>query len=133
VHACSDHLRLPTWLHEGLAMVTVDRFARQPTVKPDTLDAVSTGSKESRPRQGGYGQAGLDSLLYLAVRGYWITRYLAEAHPGLLARQIAHRQSHAEIEDALAAGMAMSREEFWQRIDAIVGSHFERGRTRRGG
>jgi hypothetical protein len=125
VHACSDRLRLPTWLHEGLAMVTVDRLARKPTVKAETLDTMSAGSKESRPRQGGYGQAGLDSLLYLAVRGYWITRYLAEAHPALLARQLAQRQSHAELEDAVAAGLGMSREEFWRRIDGIVVSHFE--------
>ncbi|MBN1657171.1 MAG: hypothetical protein JXA93_02155 [Anaerolineae bacterium] len=132
VHACSDALCLPTWLHEGLAMVTVDRYARRPTVNPETLDALRTGSRESKPRQGGYGQAGLDSLLYLAVRGYWITRYLAEAHPALLARQLARRQSHAELEDAVAAGLAMSREEFWHRIDGIVLSHFEKSAVRRG-
>jgi hypothetical protein len=133
VHVCSNHLRLPTWLHEGLAMVTVDRFATRPTVKAETMEVLSGGSKESKPQWGGYGQAGLDSLLYLAVRGYWITRYLAEARPALLARQLAQRQSHAELEDAVAAGLAMSREEFWRRIDGIVLAHFEKSSVRRGG
>jgi hypothetical protein len=36
VHACGDDLQLPTWLHEGLAMVTVDRFAGRATVKAET-------------------------------------------------------------------------------------------------
>lgn len=36
-HACSDHPRLPTWLHEGLAIVNVDHFAGRPTVKAETL------------------------------------------------------------------------------------------------
>ena len=133
VHACSEHLHLPTWLHEGLAMVTVDRFAQRPTVKAETLDALLTGSKENALRRGGDGQAGLEGLLYLAVRGYWITRYLAEAHPALLSRQLAQRQPHGDLEDAVAAGLAMSREEFWRRIDGIAVSHFEVSFVRRGG
>ena len=36
-HACSNHLRLPTWLHEGLAMVSVDRLRGRPSVKRETL------------------------------------------------------------------------------------------------
>lgn len=125
-HVCSDWLHLPAWLREGLAMVTVDRLARRPTVKPETLAAGVSGSPGPRPRQGGYGQVGLDSLLTQAVRGYWITRYLAEKHPALLARQLAHRQPPADLEDALAAGMGMDRDEFWRRIDGLVTSHFEK-------
>jgi hypothetical protein len=126
VHACSDHLRLPTWLHEGLAMVTVDRFAGKPTVKAETLDTLAGQSRRSRPQEG-YGgfSSDPDSLLYLAVRGYWITRYLAEAQPALLRGQLARRQSHDALEGTLAAGMEMDREGFWSRIDSIVLSQFE--------
>ena len=32
-HAFSSHLKLPMWLKEGLAMVSVDKYAGKPTVK----------------------------------------------------------------------------------------------------
>ncbi|MGD8398007.1 MAG: hypothetical protein PVG11_04060 [Anaerolineae bacterium] len=125
VHACSDHLRLPRWLHEGLAMVTVDRFAGKPTVRADTRQALAGRAGEGRP-QGGHARAASDpdSLLYLAVRGYWITRYLAEVHPALLRRQLARRQSQDAVEGALAAGLGVEPGEFWHEIDNMVMSHF---------
>lgn len=125
VHAFSDHLRLPTWLHEGLAMATVDRFAGKPTVKADTLEALTRQSPGTRPQEGYGGMAvDLDRLLYLAARGYWITRYLADTQPGLLRGLLEQRQSHEVLENTLAAGLGMSRDEFWSRIDGIVTAHF---------
>jgi hypothetical protein len=126
VHACSDHLGLPTWLHEGLAMVTVDRFAGRPTVKAETLAALANGPGETRP----WGRVGVlsadpDALMALAVRGYWITRYLAEVEPGLLKGQLARPQSHEALEGALAAGLGMSGEELRDQIDGLVASHFK--------
>jgi len=125
VHAFSDHLRLPTWLHEGLAMVTVDRFAGKPTVKADTLEALTRQSPGMRPQER-YGGTAVDPdrLLYLAARGYWITRYLADTQPGLLRGLLEQRQSHEVLEGTLAAGLGMSRDEFWSRIDGMVLAHF---------
>ena len=37
VHACSAYLKLPMWLNEGIAVVTVDRFLERPTIKEETL------------------------------------------------------------------------------------------------
>jgi hypothetical protein len=128
VHACSDHLRLPTWLHEGLAMVTVDRFAGRPTVKAETLAALASGPGETGPRgRVGALSADPEALVYLAVRGYWITRYLAEVEPALLKGQLARPQSHEALEGALAAGLGMNGEEFRDQIDAVVATHFEEG------
>ena len=125
VHACTDHLRLPTWLHEGLAMVTVDRFAGKPTVKAETLEALTRQPPGARPQEG-YGRMAVapDRLLYLAARGYWITRYLADTQPGLLRGLLEQRQSHEVLEGTLAAGLGMSRDEFWSRIDGMVLAHF---------
>jgi hypothetical protein len=125
VHACSDHLKLPNWLHEGLAMVTVDRFVGKPTVKPETLETVAGRSQGTRPPEG-YGRfaSDPDSLLYLATRGYWITRYLAETRPALLTRLLAQRQTHEALESTLANEFGMSREAFWRQIDGIVVAHF---------
>jgi hypothetical protein len=126
VHACSEHLRLPSWLHEGLAMITVDRFAGKATVKGVTLQTLASLSQGTRPQEGYAGfSSDPDSLLYLAVRGYWITRYLAEAQLALLREQFAQPQPHEALEGALAAGMGMDLEEFWSRIDSVVVSHFE--------
>jgi hypothetical protein len=127
VHACSDHLRLPAWLHEGLAMVTVDRFAGKPTVKRETLAALASRPAGTRPQAGaGALSADPDSLVYLAVRGYWITRYLNEAQPALLKGLLARPQSYEALEGALAAGLGMSGEEFRDQIDGIVASHLSR-------
>jgi len=41
VHACSAHLGLPTWLNEGIATVTVDRFLARPTIRQETLAGIS--------------------------------------------------------------------------------------------
>jgi len=49
VHACSSHLRLPMWLNEGIAMVTVDRFVGEQTVRMDTLDLVKNFSAHNQP------------------------------------------------------------------------------------
>jgi hypothetical protein len=118
VHACSDHLRLPTWLHEGLAMVTVDGLAGAPTVKAETLQALAIAPSDPRASD-------LEGLVYLAVRGYWVTRYLAEARPALLKQQLAQRQLPGALEDALADGLGLEPEAFRRQIDSTVLSYFE--------
>jgi hypothetical protein len=128
VHACSDHLGLPAWLHEGLAMVTVDRFAGRPTVKAETLAALASGAGERGSQEKARAlSADPEALVYLAVRGYWMTRYLAEEEPGLLREQLARQQSHEALEAVLAAGLGMRGEEFRGRIDGMVAAHFEEG------
>jgi hypothetical protein len=117
------HLKLPTWLHEGLAMVTVDHFAGQPTVKAETLGTLAA---QPQPRVAG-ASSDPDSLVYLAVRGYWITRYLTEVYPGLLEEQLTRRQSHEALEGALAVGMALEPADFWSQIDRRVVFHFGGG------
>jgi hypothetical protein len=124
VHAYTAHLGLPAWLHEGLAMVTVDRLAGRSTVKAETLDVLRRQSQGGRPQEG-YRGAAIDeeSLLYLAVRGYWITRYLADTRPQTL-RGLLEQQPHDALESRLADEMGMSPDQFWQAIDDIVVSHF---------
>jgi hypothetical protein len=125
VHAATDPLQLPSWLHEGLAMVTVDRLAGRPTVQAKTLELLAGRQPAARPQEG-YGQAGVDEegLIYLAVRGYWITRYLAETRPELLRALLGGRQPHEALEARLAAELGMDRDEFWARIDGMVAAHF---------
>ena len=129
-HVCSDHLRLPTWLHEGLAMVTVDHLAGRPTVKSETLQTLAGESAGTQAQaRFGHPSSAPDNLVRLAVRGYWITRYLAETQPALLREQIAQQQPREVLEAALAARLELEPEEFWRRIDGIERSYFEAALT----
>ena len=126
VHAATAHLQLPSWLHEGLAMVTVDLLAGRPTVRAETLERLAGREAAARP-QAGNSRPGVDEegLIYLAVRGYWLTRYLADTRPELLRALLGQRQPHEALEARLAAELGMDRDEFWARIDGLVTAHFQ--------
>jgi hypothetical protein len=129
VHAFTAHLKLPAWLNEGVAMVTVDRFVGEPTVKEETIAALAQRSGRKRPK--GYGRLGVrdsEGLVYHYVRGYWITRYLVETQPGLLKSLLGRRRSRKALESELAGGLGVSRESFWEVIDGMVVSHVELAR-----
>jgi hypothetical protein len=125
VHAFTDHLRLPVWLHEGMAMVTVDRFAEKRTVHPETLEPVKRWSERAGP--GGIEELRLedpDAVVYLYVRGYWLTRYVEETRPGLLKGLLARSLRSAALESEIAAAYGMEREEFWGGIDGTLVARF---------
>ncbi|MCP4542311.1 MAG: hypothetical protein GY832_34755 [Chloroflexi bacterium] len=125
-HAFTSHLKLPMWLNEGLAQITSDEFLGKPTVRLDTLQALTSSSRETDP--GRYRKARVsdpDALVYHYVRGYWITRYIQDTHPDLLKSLFTRRYPHKALETRVAAAFGMSYEEFWTKIDGMVVSHFE--------
>ncbi len=124
-HACSNHLRLPTWLHEGIAMVSVDRLRDRPSVKMETLDLIKAKSVKCRPS--GYPRSSLkaaDAWVYLYARGYWLTRYLLVERPDLLRRLLERRRSHKEVEAEVLEAFGVGHEEFWSGIDGVLVTHF---------
>ena len=125
-HAFTAHLKLPMWLNEGLAVLTVDRLRGKPTVKQETLDLLArSAGGENLQRVGKISTRNQDAVIYLYVRGYWITRYLEDAHPGLIKSFLSQRRSHTELENKVVSALNMSREAFWNDIDGMVVSHFE--------
>jgi hypothetical protein len=127
-HAFTAHLRLPMWLNEGIAMVTVDRLAGQPTVQPETvhvLKAASQGAASQGYRQ--VLQSDVDTMVYQVVRGYWLTRYIEDTRPDLLRGLLQQRQPQKVLESKVAAAYEMEMEGFWSGIDSIVASHFGEG------
>jgi hypothetical protein len=125
VHAFTAHLRLPAWLNEGLAMVTVDRYAGRPTVRDDTVLLLEDHSREGRPEE--YGRLGVrdrEALLYHYVRGYWLTRYLADERPELLKRLLNRRRRRGELENEVAAALGMEPAGFWDEIDGVIAAHY---------
>jgi hypothetical protein len=126
VHACSAHLRLPVWLNEGIAVVTVDRMLGKQTIRKETLSLLRDFEPKAPPptyRQ--LSRMDLDAIAYHAVRGYWIVRHLEAIHPGLVRGLLAKRQASVAIESAVAAELGLAPTRFWQEIDRFVADYFE--------
>ena len=105
IHALSDHLKLPVWLHEGLAMVTVDRLLDKETVLRATLDRLDTAEGGAGRRD--YDVAAGDAMVTLYAKGYWWTRYLAEAEGDRLRALLTRRRARGVLERELAAALKM--------------------------
>ncbi|MCJ7625194.1 MAG: hypothetical protein MUO76_16985, partial [Anaerolineaceae bacterium] len=124
-HAFTAHLKLPAWLNEGLAMVTVDLFHGEPTVRQDSVEVLAKGEQ-----LGGLGRShkisieNKDVLVYQVGRGYWLVRYLVDTKPHLLRELLSRRYQIPELEQKVAAECDMEREEFWKEIDGMVVAHF---------
>ena len=126
VHACSAHLRLPSWLNEGIATVTADRFLGRPAIRWETLAFVRDFVPKGPPptyrqlsRQGG------EAIAYHGTRGYWLVRYLEEKCPGFLRHTFSLRQDGRAIERDVVAELGMEPERFWSDIDGVIAGHFE--------
>jgi hypothetical protein len=131
VHACSAHLRLPTWLNEGIATVTVDRFLGRPTIIQETLKFMGGFlPKGAPPTYRELSRMGIEAIVYHGVRGYWLVRYMEEEHPGFLKRMFSLSRDLQAIEREMAMELAMEPESFWREIDDVVVGHFERERVR---
>jgi hypothetical protein len=124
-HGFASHLKLPSWLYEGIAMVAVDELVGAPTVRADTIAALADSSREKSPERGGRLRVDdKEAFAYHYVRGYWITRYLKDTRLELLQDLLKERQAHEALEKALAESLGLDRDTFWQEIDGIVTAHY---------
>jgi hypothetical protein len=134
VHACSAHLRLTTWLNEGIAVVSTDRFQGRPTIREETLAFIRDFEpKAPPPTYRELSRMDLEAIAYHGVRGYWIALYLEKTHPGLLRRMFSQGQDGQAIERAVIAELGMEPEQFWQDIDGLATDHFGREGNSRSG
>ena len=125
-HAFSSHLNLPTWLHEGLAMISSDRGIQKQTVRGDTLLLLKESSqKEKSSEKINLKVQCREEIVLIYVRGYWLTRYLAETQPEILKNLLTHNYSHQTMEAKIASGVGIKQEDFWKQIDESVVAHFE--------
>jgi len=65
-----------------------------------------------------------DTWVYLYARGYWLTRYLSENQPTLLAELLSRRRTRGEVEERVAKAFDRSGEEFWGGIDDVLVTYF---------
>lgn len=126
-HAASSHLRLPPWLNEGLAAVSVDRFMGKQTIRPESLGLVERlQPKGPPPSYRAMARLDGETLAYHAVRGYWIVRFLEDAHPGFIRSLLTSRRSSKVIERQLSRQLGLPQADLWRVIDAAVVEHFRR-------
>lgn len=126
VHACSAHLRLPTWLNEGIATVTVDRFLGMPTIRQETLEFMRGFVPKTVPstyRE--LSRMGVEAIAYHGMRGYWLVRYLEEKCSGFLRHMFSLRQDARALEREMISELGMEPESFWSKIDGVIVGHFE--------
>ena len=125
-HAFTSHLKLPMWLKEGLAMVSVDKYAGKPTIKPETLDLLANAAHDTSP--GSYRQARIsdpDILVYHTVRGYWLTRFIEETQPELLLELLKQPYKPDILEDRVADKYRLDANSFWHQVNGMIVSHFK--------
>lgn len=124
-HACAAHLRLPAWLNEGLATVTVDRFAGQRTILVETLKLIRDYQpKAPPPTYRALSRMRGEAFVYHAVRGYWLTGYVEEKRPGFLKRKFSRDWQASTIEREIAIELGLRPENFWSEIDTVISHHF---------
>lgn len=130
VHACSAHLRLPAWLNEGIAVLTVDQFSGKQTIRQDTLELVRDFlPKAPPPTYRRLSRMAGDAIAYHGTRGYWLVRYLEEKHPGFLRKMLSMPRDAKTIERETASKLKLAPEIFWNDIDRVMVEYFEkRGR-----
>jgi hypothetical protein len=125
-HAFSSHLKLPTWLHEGLAMVTSDRGLEQQTVRSDTLLLLKeTNQKVKSSDKINLKAQTREEVVLIYVRGYWLTRYLWQSSPDLLLSLLKQRRVPDAVEKRIAEEYSIEPEKFWAEMEKRVVSHFE--------
>jgi len=125
-HASTLHLRLPAWLNEGLAMLAVDRYCGESTLRIETLEILENPLPERTRRSSRHIDIDdLDRLVYTYVRSYWITRYLEVAHPGLIKGLLAEGKSRPDLDAKIGAAMGIAPENLWSHINPIVVSYFQ--------
>ena len=125
VHAFTIHLRLPTWLHEGVATLAMEHYLNRRIVRDDSLERLTgwgylNHRRGTEPLRVDRQQA----LIAQYARGYWLTRYLDETQPQLLRDLLSRRMRHKALEAKVASAFGKEPGSFWQEIDGDLCSRY---------
>jgi hypothetical protein len=117
VHAFTFHLKLPIWLHEGLATLAMEYYLDRRIVREETLENLpqpsltSTSSATEKLR--------VDdprALISQYVRGYWLTRYIEETRVELLKDLLSKRYRRKEFEEKVASVFGKDQKNYWKYV-----------------
>lgn len=125
LHAFTFHLKLPTWLHEGLATLAMEHYLDRRIVREETLENLPNLSLSHIGRGTVKLRVGRqDALISQYVRGYWLTRYIEDTRPALLKDLLSERHGQQELEEKVASAFGKDQESFWKDIDGELRSHW---------
>lgn len=127
VHAFTFHLKLPNWLHEGLATLAMEYFLERRIVRGETLQipGLIPAAQIGKPA----GRLRVDdpqALIAQYALGYWVTRYIDETQPELLKGVLRTRLEHTTLEERVASAYGKDLDSFWKDINCELISWFER-------
>jgi hypothetical protein len=118
VHAFTFHLKLPAWLHEGLATLAMEYYLDRRIVREETLENLAhLGLKHKGLRTVRLCVDDTQLMLAQYARGYWLTRHIDEAQPEVMRDLLVARMGHEELNDRVAKAFGKERKSFWEDID----------------
>lgn len=123
-HACTDDLRLPVWLHEGLAMAMSDHVLNVQTVLPRSRRLIRAQDLTPEKLKMAYRGRDREGLLALYAAGYWLVRWLEEAQPSVLKDLLGQRMPHLEVESRVASALGCQPEQIWNCLEAMAADEF---------
>jgi len=125
-HAFSASLRLPLWLNEGIAMITVDEYFGMPTVRSETLYLLSQEQRRSVASYQNLVNMKNDEIAYNYVRGYWITRFLMDTNPELLKEVLQKGQNSNSIEKLISSTLNINNIVLQEETDRLAFEYFKK-------
>ena len=129
-HSCTARLKLPAWLNEGLAMVTVDLLVGKPTVRPETVAALAaTPSSSYRRKYPAFSAKAPEEFIRYFVLGYWRVRFLEETRPGLLRKLLAKGRRPGNWLLEIAAACELEPGSAGADLDRAALEHFQEKAT----
>ena len=124
-HACSANLRLPAWLNEGLAAVTVDRYLEKRTIRMDTFELLRSFKPYGSPATYAIlSRSDPQAIAYQSALGYWLVQYLEDVRPGYLNHLLTLPPNPRMIDTTIAAELGIEPVGFWSKIPDMIVAHY---------
>lgn len=118
-HACTPHLLATPWLNEGVALLSVDRFATRPSFTLTSLSTLQSFRPPKAYRQlGRFNQAEVVAFYRLS---YWLSRYVQEAHPSMFRAWLVRPK---RLEAELADLFQVERHSLWHSVPERLQTYF---------
>jgi len=121
-HACSLRLPMPSWLKEGLPMVTVDRYFGFTTVNSGTLETLQALPDLMHIKSSDVHTP--DRIAALYGQSYWLTRYLEDTRPGLLKSLLGEMKSVRDFQHEVETAVGVDKDTFWQELRGEISEHY---------
>ena len=119
-HACTPQLFATPWLNEGIATLSVDRYAGRATVSADSLSRLMPAKPPTAYRK--LGRLTDTEIAGFYSLGYWLTRYLFETQTDMLRDWIKRPRG---LEPKLARVLGTKKQDLWRAVPELLKTYFK--------